>query len=174
MTVTEFNQCYKEIESLLLGFAIKLTKNEENAKDLMQETFCRAFKHRDRFSKNTNFKAWMTTIMRNNFINDYRKKKTRNQVMESVEDFSYLLDNRVSLDNGESVIMRKELQGMIEELSEDLQMAFSMFLNGYHYAEIAKSANVPIGTIKSRIFFARKKLRARIKENYGMTAFHRV
>ena len=174
MTPPEFNKCYREIESLLFGFAMKLTKDKENAKDLMQETFCRAFKHRDRFSKNTNFKAWITTIMRNNFINDYRRKKTRNQVMESVGDFSYFIENKTSAANGESNIMMKELQGLIGELSEDLQIAFTMFVNGYHYDEIAETVQVPIGTIKSRIFFARKKLRASIEANYGMTAFYRA
>jgi len=173
MTSLEFNDCYKEIESLLFGFAIKLTKDKESAKDLMQETFCRAFKHRDRFSKNTNFKAWMTTIMRNNFINDYRRKKTRNQVMESIEDFSYFIENKVTAADGDSVIMMKELQGLIEELSDELQKAFTMFVSGYHYDEIAKASNVPIGTVKSRIFFARKKLRASIKANYDMTTYRK-
>ena len=174
MTTSEFNAEYKLVEDLLFGFAMKLTKNKENAKDLMQETFCRAFKNKDRFSENTNFKAWITTIMRNNFINDYRKSKTRNQVMASVDDFSYFIENKAGADNGDSVIMMKELNGLVGELSDDLRQAFSMFVNGYHYEEIAEKANVPIGTVKSRIFFARKKLRASIKANYGMTSFTRA
>ena len=171
MTTEAFNEQYGDIKDLLFGFAMKLTKNKENAKDLMQETFCRAYKHKDRFTENTNFKAWMTTIMRNNFINDYRKQKTRNQVMESVEDLSYFIDDKASAPSGESVIMMKELQGMIKGLSTDLQEAFTLYLKGFHYEEIAQTVGAPIGTIKSRIFFARKKLRACIKENYGMTTY---
>lgn len=174
MTTSEFNVEYKIIEDLLFGFAMKLTKNKDNAKDLMQETLCRAFKHRKKFHQNTNFKAWMTTIMRNNFINDYRKLRTRKQVMAPVDDFSYLIENKAGGDSGESVIMMKELNGMVGELSEDLQQAFTMFVNGYRYEEIAEKMNAPIGTIKSRIFFARKKLRASVKANYGMTSFNRA
>ncbi len=174
MTTLEFNNKYEAIEDLLFGFAMKLTKNKERAKDLMQETLCRAFKNKDRFEKNTNFKAWMTTIMRNNYINDYRKIKTRNQVMVPVEDFSYFVENKAIAPSGDSTIMMKELNGLVGELSDDLRQAFKMYVNGYHYDEIAEKANVPIGTIKSRIFFARKKLRARIQANYGMTSFNRA
>lgn len=174
MTTTEFNAEYKLIEDLLFGFAMKLTKDKENAKDLMQETFCRAFKHKDKFLENTNFKAWMTTIMRNNFVNDYRKRKTRKQVLAPVDDFTYFVENKASGDSGESVIMMKELNGMIKELSHELQQAFTMFVNGYQYEEIAEKVNVPIGTVKSRMFFARKKLRASIKANYGMNSFSRA
>ncbi len=174
MTSTEFNNNYKEIEDLLFGFAMKLTKNKEDAKDLMQETFCRAFKHKDRFSGGTNFKAWMTTIMRNNYINDYRRQKTRSQIMAPVEDFTYFIENQSDSTDGDSVILMKELNGMIGDLSEDLQQAFKMFINGYHYDEIAEKANVPMGTVKSRIFFARKKLRARIRANYDMASLNRA
>jgi len=174
MTTPEFNDKVKVIEDLLFGFAMKLTRNKENAKDLMQETLCRAFKNRHRFAKQTNFKAWMTTIMRNNFINDYRKKKTRNQVLTPIEDLSYLMKHKSITSTGDSMLMMKELNGLIGNLSSDLQLAFTMYTKGYHYEEIAKITNVPIGTVKSRIFFARKKLRASLKENYGMTAFHRA
>lgn len=174
MTTKEFKAEYELIENLLFGFAIKLTKNKENAKDLIQETFCRAFKNRDRFSKDTNFKAWMTTIMRNNYINDYRKRKTRKQVMTPVDDFSYFIESKSGGDSGESIVMMKELNALVGELSDDLKQAFTLFVKGYHYEEIAEKENVPIGTIKSRIFFARKKLRASIKAHYGMNSFTRA
>lgn len=174
MTTTEFKTNYQEIENLLFGFAMKLTTDKERAKDLMQETFCRAFKHKDRFSEGTNFKAWMTTIMRNNFINDYRKRKTRSQVVAPVEDYTFFLKNKAISRDGDSLIMMKELNGLIGELSEDLRVAFNLFIKGYRYAEIADETDTPIGTVKSRIFFARKKLRASIKANYGMTAFYRA
>jgi len=174
MTTSEFNAKVKEIEDLLFGFAMKLTRNKDNAKDLMQETLCRAFKNRDRFAKHTNFKAWMTTIMRNNFINDYRKNKTRNKIMTPIEDLSYFMENKSVTSTGDSVLMMKELNGLISNLSNDLQLAFTMYIKGYHYEEIAQTTGVPIGTVKSRIFFARKKLRASLKSNYGMTSYNRA
>jgi len=174
MTTSEFNAKVKVIEDLLFGFAMKLTKNKENAKDLMQETLCRAFKNRNRFAENTNFKAWMTTIMRNNFINDYRKNKTRNQVMAPIEDLSYFVENKSIDSGGDSILMMKELNGLIGGLSKELQLAFTMYTKGYQYEEIAQTTNVPIGTVKSRIFFARKKLRASLKSHYGMTAYNRA
>lgn len=174
MTTTEFNAAYNLIENLLFGFAMKLTKNKENAKDLVQETFCKAFKNKDRFSNGTNFKAWMTTIMRNSYITDYRKSKTRKQVMASVDDFSYFIESKASGDSGDSIVMMKELNNLVGELSTDLKQAFTMFVNGYQYEEIAERVNVPIGTVKSRIFFARKKLRTSLKTYYGMNSFTRA
>lgn len=167
MTTTEFNAKYEPLEDLLFAFAMKLTKNKVNAQDLMQETVCRAFKNKDRFKEGTNFKAWITTIMRNNFINDYRKKKTRNKVEAPIEDFGYFVENKSVEGNTNSLIMTKELKKMINSLSEGFKKPFKMFYEGYHYNEIAEKMNIPIGTVKSRIYFARKKLRKMVNARYG-------
>lgn len=167
MTTTEFNTMYKPLEDLLFAFAMKLTKDKVNAQDLMQETVCRAYKNKDRFKKGTNFKAWITTIMRNNFINDYRKRKTRNKVEAPIEDFSYFVENKSIEGDTQSIIMMKELTKMVNSLSEGFKKPFTMYNDGYHYDEIATNMNIPIGTVKSRIYFARKKLRAMVKSKYG-------
>ncbi|MEM6321943.1 MAG: sigma-70 family RNA polymerase sigma factor [Bacteroidota bacterium] len=174
MTTTEFNDRYQALENLLFAFAMKLTKNRVNAQDLMQETLCRAYKNRNRFKEGTNFKAWITTIMRNNFINDYRKQRTRNKVEAPIEDCGYFVENKSVDGNTNSIMMMKELNGMVNNLSDNLRIPFTMFFDGYHYDEIATQLNVPIGTIKSRIFFARKKLRAMIKSNYGTIHLRRA
>jgi len=167
MTTVEFNAKYQPLEDLLFAFAMKLTRNTVNAQDLMQETLCRAFKNKDRFKMGTNFKAWITTIMRNNFINDYRKMKTRNRVEAPIEDFSYFVENKSVAGNANSIIMMKELTNMVDSLSPDFKKPFTMYNDGFHYDEIAETMNIPIGTVKSRIFFARKKLKSMVKAQYG-------
>lgn len=174
MTTSEFNKKYQPLEDLLFSFAMKLTKNKINAKDLMQETLCRAFRNRDRFREGTNFKAWITTIMRNNFINDYRKKKTRNKVEAPIEDYGYFVENKSVDGNANSMIMMKELNKMVNSLSPDFKQPFMMFHEGYHYNEIAQEMNIPIGTVKSRIYFARKKLKSMINKQYGSMLIRRA
>lgn len=172
MTNIEFNTRYFEIETLLFGFAMRLTRNKDNAKDLMQETVMRAFKSKDNYKLNTNFKAWMTTIMRNNFINSYRKKKTRSRVLAPVKDFIMMAENKTAKDSTDSTIFMKELRHLISCLSDKHRIPFEMSHQGFQYHEIAEKLGVAIGTVKSRIFFARKKLRQMIKVHYGDSLRH--
>ncbi len=174
MTTSAFNSNYKPLEDLLFAFAMKLTRDVVNAQDLMQETLCRAYKNKDRFKEGTNFKAWITTIMRNNYINDYRKLKTRNKVEAPVEDYGYMVENKAVDGDANSIIMMKELTNMVDDLTEDFKKPFVMFKDGYHYDEIAAEMNIPIGTVKSRIYFARKKLKGMIQNQYGTTMLRRA
>lgn len=174
MTTEEFNAQYKPLEDLLFSFAMKLTRDKVRTQDLMQETLFRAFKNKNRFKEGTNFKAWITTIMRNNFINDYRKRKTRNKVEAPIEDYGYFVESKSIDSNVNSIIMMKELNKMINSLSKNFGKPFTMFNEGYHYDEIAKVMEIPIGTVKSRIYFARKKLREMIKTQYGNSLFRRA
>lgn len=167
MTVSEFNQQLENLEDLLFGFAMKLTKNRDRSRDLMQETSYRAFKSLDRFRDGTNFKAWVTTIMRNSFINNYRKQRTRNKVEQPVEDMLHVADQAVMGEKASSSIMMGELMQILDDLSDTYRVPFKMYYEGYQYNEIAKRMNLPIGTIKSRIFFARKQLKSSITEKYG-------
>ncbi|MBR9921216.1 MAG: sigma-70 family RNA polymerase sigma factor [Bacteroidetes bacterium] len=167
MTSQDFLNKYEMINDLLFGFAMKLTRNKEEAKDLQQETICRAYKHRDRFANGTNFKAWLTTIMRNTFINNYRKKKTRNRVEKPVDDFLYAIENKAVKNEAERTIMGEEIEKIVANLKETYRKPFLMFFMGYQYNEIAQHMELPIGTVKSRIFFARKKLVGAIRAKYG-------
>lgn len=167
MTVTDFNKKFNTLESLLFGFAMKLTKNRDRSKDLMQETLMRAFKNKDRFREGTNFKAWITTIMRNSFINNYRKMRTRNRVEQPVEDMLHVADKAVVKEKASSSIMMTELKTILSNLSDTYRVPFSMFYEGYSYIEIGEKMNLPIGTVKSRIFFARKQLKAAVTTKYG-------
>lgn len=166
MTVSEFNKNVSKVESLLFGFAIKLTRNRENAKDLMQETLMRCFDKRDRFKMGTNFKSWITTVMYNSHINHYRKKKTRMKVIKPIGDFNYMIENKSTRGNALSIIMMKELKKIVESLSDTYKVPFKLHMEGFQYDEISKKMDLPIGTIKSRIFYARKKLQAAVSKRY--------
>ncbi len=167
MTPIEFNNRYERLHDLLFAFAMKLTKNIEDAKDLMQETVANGFANRHRFTMGTNFKAWMTTIMRNAFINDYRKKRTRNQVEQPIEDVAYAVSNKMASDKTDAPAMLQDLRFILDGLDDNHRLPFMMFYRGFQYNEIADHFDLPIGTVKSRIFFARKKLKSRIKAHYG-------
>jgi RNA polymerase sigma-70 factor (ECF subfamily) len=173
MSALEFNASFNKLYDLLFAFAMKLTRNKEDAKDLMQETAMLAYANLHRFEPGTHFKSWVSTIMRNSFINNYRKMKTRNKVEKPIEDFLYTVENKTVHNQANSMIMQKELTGILDSLSDDYKVPFLMFFQGYHYDEIAEHMNLPIGTVKSRIFYARKQLKDMINLRYeapGMRA----
>lgn len=168
MTYFEFNNKLSGLNSVLHSFAYNLTKNSEDAKDLYQETAYRALSNRDKFQPDTNFKAWMFTIMKNIFINNYRKKIKANTVLDTTDNQFYLNAGSHAIPNGaEGGIMLKELNGMVEILDESIKVPFLMHFEGYKYQEIADHLELPLGTVKSRIFFARKELKERILSQYG-------
>jgi RNA polymerase sigma-70 factor (ECF subfamily) len=156
---------------LLHAFAYNLTKNQEDAKDLYQETAFRAMTNRDKFRPGTNFKAWLFTIMKNIFINNYRKKVKANTIMDSTDNMYYINSGSSIINNdGESNIMMKELNKMIAALDDGIRIPFLMHYRGYKYQEIADHLELPLGTVKSRIFFARKELKEVIDRRYdGMS-----
>ncbi len=167
MSHLEFNTRLDQMSGLLNAFAYNLTKNVEDAKDLFQETAYRAITNRDKFSPGTNFKAWLFTIMKNIFINNYRKKTKANTIMDSTDNLYYLNSGNVAIDNrGEANILMKELTGMIEDLDDSIKIPFLMHYQGFKYQEIADYLDLPLGTVKSRIFFARKELKEVISSRY--------
>ena len=167
MSQTDFYDRFDEMTNLLNAFAYNLTKNMEDAKDLFQETAYRAMTNRDKFRPGTNFKAWLFTIMKNIFINNYRKKTKANTIMDSTENLYYLNSGSTTISNSaESNIMMKELIGMIEGLDDSVKVPFLMHYQGFKYQEIADHLELPLGTVKSRIFFARKELKASINQRY--------
>ncbi len=167
MTTSNFNSQVARLESLLLGFAMRLTGSKENAKDLMQETLMRAYASRGNFMEGTNFKAWVTTIMRNCFINDYRKKRTRNKVEQPLEENMMAAIQHPVRNLESTIIMMKELRNILDRICDGNRVPFEMFFKGFEYKEIAEQLDIPIGTVKSRIFFARKHLKEAIHGNYG-------
>lgn len=168
MSTIEFKNQFDVLTSSLNAFAYNLTKNQEDAKDLYQETAFRAITNRDKFRPGTNFKAWSFTIMKNIFINNYRKKVKKNTIIDSTDNMYFINSGSTVIDNdAERNILMKELNGMIESLDESIKEPFMMHYNGYKYQEIADDLDLPLGTVKSRIFFARKALKEMIHKQYG-------
>ena len=168
MSQIEFYDRFDKMTALLHSFAYTLTKNIEDAKDLYQETAFRAMTNREKFRPGTNFKAWLFTIMKNIFINNYRKKTKANTIMDSTENMYYINSGSVSISNSaESSIMMQELTKMISGLDDSIKIPFLMHYQGYKYQEIADHLTLPLGTVKSRIFFARKELKGLISARYS-------
>jgi RNA polymerase sigma-70 factor (ECF subfamily) len=160
MNDTQFSRELDKVNNLLFAFALRLTRSNNDAQDLMQETALRAYKHRDKFTLGTNFKSWASTIMRNTFINTYRKEKNRKAISQPFEDISFALENTNAIPNqGEHDIRVSELTRMLQSVGELYSVPFLMFYQGYEYQEIAAHLDIPIGTVKSRIFFCRKRMK---------------
>jgi RNA polymerase sigma-70 factor, ECF subfamily len=172
MSQLEFADRFDQLSMMLHAFAYNLTKNSDDAKDLFQETAYRAMTNRDKFRPGTNFKAWLFTIMKNIFINNYRRKAKANTIMDATENLYYLNSGKSTLVNkAESDMLVKELTGMIEKLNDSVRIPFLMHYQGYKYQEIADYLSLPLGTVKSRIFFARKDLKEQISDQYGSFNF---
>ncbi len=171
MSTIEFNDRFNQMTALLHSFAYNLTKNVEDARDLYQETAYRAITNREKFRAGTNFKAWLFTIMKNIFINNYRKKVKSNTIMDSTDNLYYINSGSIAISNSaETNIMMKELTRMIDGLEDGIRIPFLMHYQGYKYQEIADDLDLPLGTVKSRIFFARKELKELIDRRYdGMS-----
>ncbi len=168
MPARDFENKFYTMTSVLKAFAYNLTKNSEDAKDLYQETAFRAMTNRDKFKLGTNFKAWTFTIMKNIFINNYRKKMKANTITDSTDNLYYINSGKESINNGgEGNMMMKELTTMLEKLDDSIKLPFMMHYRGYKYQEIADHFQLPLGTIKSRIFFARKEMKEKINKRYG-------
>ncbi len=147
------------MENRLERFALSLTANREAAKDLLQETYLKALSSKDKFIEFTNFEAWAYTIMKNTFINNYRKAVRQRTIVDTTKDLYYLNNSKESGSvKPDSSIQQKEINQHIDDLQDELKIPFLMHTRGFKYKEIAEELNLKIGTVKSRIFFTRKKL----------------
>ena len=164
MSVIEFDDLLVNHTEFLKPFAITLTRDNETAKDLMQETIYRALANKDKYNVGTNIKAWLYTIMRNIFINNYRRKSKQNTIFDNTPN-DFLLDyNQVTVANAaEANLKLKEINKAIDGLPEIFRNPFLLYFDGYKYDEISKMLVEPLGTIKSRIHFARKLLKSQLK-----------
>ena len=165
MTQVQFNNSLLQLKDKLHYYALSLTANSERAEDLLQETFLKALTYREKFTQNTNFKAWMYTIMKNTFINNYRRNvKTKNTFAGSNNDFHLLVSKDKVYPSPDSFYSTKEIHKGINALENEYKVPFNMFLDGFKYKEIAEKLELPLGTVKSRIFFTRKKLEKALHE----------
>ena len=165
MKKLEFTTQLLGVQDELKRFALRLTANQDDAEDLFQETTLRVLNNQDKFKENTNFRAWIYTVMRNLFINDYRKLVRTQTFIDRTENLYHLnIPQDSGFDSPSESLSIKEITDSINQLDEAYSSLFNMHLEGYKYEEIAKEKNLPLGTVKSRIFFARKKLQQSLKE----------
>ena len=162
MASAKFQSNLMNLQSNLLNFAFMLTSNRDDAYDLLQDTTLKALDNEDKYAENTNLKGWVFTIMRNLFINNYRRSVRSATVVDTTDNLYHLnLSQESGFETPEESYGAGEITAAINEFSDEYRIPFSMHVAGYKYNEIADHMNLPLGTVKSRIFFARKKLQER-------------
>ena len=158
----------------LYNTALRLTRNPQDAEDLVQETFFKAYRYYDKYQKGTNLKAWLFKILKNTFNNHYRKKQQR----PPQSDFATIEDSfedRISEDvlrkmkNPEEQfledVLDQDIQAALDALPENYRMAVVLAdLEDFSYKEIAEILEVPVGTVMSRLYRGRKRLEATMLE----------
>lgn len=164
MNTLQFQKKLLGMQENMMNFALMLTANKDDAKDLLQDTTLKVLDNQEKFVDNVNFKGWVLTVMRNIFINNYHKLvRTQTIVDQSVDLYNLDVINDSGFNSPDGSYQIQEITKAINELNDDLRIPFSMFLSGYKYNEIAEKLNVPLGTVKSRIFFARQELQKALK-----------
>lgn len=147
------------IQDNLLNFAYMLTSNRDDAYDLLQDTTLKVLDNQDKYTDNNNFKGWTFAIMRNIFINNYRRKVRISTVVDKTEDLYLInLSQDSNVETPDGTLAADEITGIINSFADGYRIPFKMHLAGYKYMEIAKRTGLPLGTVKSRIYFARQRL----------------
>lgn len=152
MGTNAFQDNLTKLQGNLLSFAYKLTSNRDDAYDLLQDTTLKALDNEDKYAANTNFKGWVFTIMRNLFINNYRRTARAATIVDTTDNLYHLnLSQDSGLESPEESYGAQEITSAISEFSDEYRIPFSMHVAGYKYSEIAEEMGLPIGTVKSRI-----------------------
>jgi RNA polymerase sigma-70 factor (ECF subfamily) len=158
----------------LYNTAYRMTRNAEDAEDLVQETYLKGYKYHDKFEQGTNLKAWLFKIMKNTFINNYRKAQQAppqsdfSDIEESFE--SQVSDDAVrQIKNPEDelleTVLDEDVQKAIENLPPDYRMVVLLAdLEGFSYKEISDILEIPVGTVMSRLYRGRKLLEVSMLE----------
>ncbi len=160
MTALEFNTKVSSLQETLLGYTRKFTTNSEDANDLVQDTILKALSQREKFINNVSLKGWLFTIMRNTFINKYRKDVRSKTTIASNQDYQYAnVSDGYTFHLPHENLVYQEIQATIENLSEKYLVPIQLYIKGYKYIEIAEMLKMPLGTVKVRIFKARQLLK---------------
>lgn len=165
MSKSEFGTLILSHQSFLKQLAMKLTKSADDSDDLLQETFYKAIKNSDKFQEGTNIKGWLYTIMKNTFINAYRKKKNQNTFVDDTDNkyFINIRETEKSVQT-DAIVDHEYMMRQINSVEKTYVETFMMYYNGYKYEEIAEILDIPLGTVKSRIFLARRKMMDKLKD----------
>jgi RNA polymerase sigma-70 factor (ECF subfamily) len=165
MASAKFQSNLMSLQANMLNFAYMLTSNRDDAYDLLQDTTLKALDNEDKYTEGTNLKGWLFTIMRNIFINNYRRVSRATTVVDTTDN-QYLINISAesAQETPDGTYTANEITAAINSFSDEYRIPFSMHVAGYKYEEIAKEMNLPLGTVKSRIFAARKRLQERFAD----------
>lgn len=165
MEKVDFTQGILAMEQDLHRFAYKLTADRESANDLVQDCLLHALDNREKFTYSKNLKGWMYTLMRNIFVNNYRRTvREMNLIDDSYSINQQHLIEDEDADRFEFAYDMKQLYRVIHSIPEEMKVPFQMFVAGFKYREIAEKLGLPMGTVKSRLFFIRKRLKEELKD----------
>jgi len=164
MTALEFSYSISNLTKSLKPVAYRLTRDNEDAEDLVQETVFKAFSNREKFAEGTNLKAWLFTIMKNTFITNYQRMVRRNTFIDTTDNLHYINSTDNITENlAYSSFAMNDIKKAIDKLDEIYRKPFMMHFRGFKYFEIAEKLDIPIGTVKNRIHIARKELKGYLK-----------
>ena len=165
MKTSDFAASIVQFQNELWRYAIKITGDREEANDLLQETFLKVLSNESKFLPDSNLKQWIYTVMRNLFINNYRRSQ-RCCTFSQNENVVRVLTESCSREIHpiEDLYDIKEMYRLVNALPSEYRIPFIMYVSGFKYREISEKLNLPIGTIKSRIFITRKKLQLALKD----------
>lgn len=160
MTTLEFSYSLNKLSSSLKPFALKLTRDRDDANDLLQDTMVKAFTNRDKFTDGTNLKAWLYTIMKNTFITNYQRMVRRATFVDTTDNLHFINSTDSKIENGAyGSFAMDDITAAIDGLEGVYKVPFMMHFRGFKYHEIAEELDIPIGTVKNRIHIARKLLK---------------
>lgn len=160
MNRVQFNSLVIEHSDSLRSYARNFTKDHDDANDLVQDTLLKAVTYFNNFREGTNLKGWLYTIMKNTFINNYRRIVKTNTFITKEEEISAVnLMVSASKNKGEDKFVMEDINTALSALSDDYYIPFTMYFEGYKYHEISEHLNIPIGTVKTRIHVARKVMK---------------
>jgi len=144
-------------------FTRKFTHDRDESLDLVQDTILKALTYKNKYREDTNLKGWLFTIMRNTFINNYRKNQRANTMHDNTKELYHLnVEDEYTFNRPDSNAQFKEIWRNVISVKDDLLIPFKMHTTGYKYGEIAKHLGIPIGTVKNRIFHARKEIQKKL------------
>jgi RNA polymerase sigma factor (sigma-70 family) len=164
MTATEFTLQIAGLRGTLQTFTRRFTNDREESHDLVQDTMLKALIYKDKFRQDTNLKGWLFTIMRNTFINNYRRTQRARTSNDTTKDLYFLnVEEEHTFNRPQESMEFKEIWRNVNDIKEELLIPFKMYTSGYKYHEISEHLSIPIGTVKNRIFHARKEIQKRLQ-----------
>lgn len=163
MTALEFSHTIARLRPALRTFTYRFTSDREESQDLVQDTILKALIYRNKFREDTNLKGWLFTIMRNTYINNYRKAQRERTSHDDTKELYFLnVEDEHTFNRPEGSVEFKEVWRNMNSIKDELLVPFKMHTTGYKYHEIAEHLKLPIGTVKNRIFHARKEIQKKL------------